>query len=204
MSDPVSTVRHHTISTLPISASSATASKGGGTLKRRRASRELTEGFGSLFAAIILRPVGIWMHGKSNAEAWQRYIKEKMTHALSRRSGWFLFLLAFVVYREVFETVLFYAALWAQGDGLAMLGGAAAAKAGGEVHIADYGLQRTPLMRALFRAIIQNLDGRVNTEPNARGVLSDRMREAGFRSVEETLVIRTLSGSLSLYRGVRA
>lgn len=92
------------------------------------ASRELTEGFGSLFAAIILLTVGIWMHGKSNAEAWQRYIKEKMTHALSRRSGWFLFLLAFVVvYREVFETILFYAALWAQGNGLAMLGGAAAA-----------------------------------------------------------------------------
>ncbi|SMD09257.1 high-affinity iron transporter [Novosphingobium sp. B1] len=92
------------------------------------ASRELTEGFGSLFAAIILLTVGIWMHGKSNAEAWQRYIKEKMTHALSKRSGWFLFLLAFiVVYREVFETILFYAALWAQGNGLAMLGGAAAA-----------------------------------------------------------------------------
>lgn len=92
------------------------------------ASRELTEGFGSLFAAIILLTVGIWMHGKSNAEAWQRYIKEKMAHALSRRSGWFLFLLAFVVvYREVFETILFYAALWAQGNGLAMLGGAAAA-----------------------------------------------------------------------------
>ncbi len=94
------------------------------------ASRELTEGFGSLFAAIILLTVGIWMHGKSNAEAWQRYIKEKMTHALSKRSGWFLFLLAFiVVYREVFETILFYAALWAQGNGLAMLGGAAAAAA---------------------------------------------------------------------------
>ncbi|MBL6613642.1 MAG: FTR1 family protein [Reyranella sp.] len=92
------------------------------------ASRELTEGFGSLFAAIILVTVGIWMHGKSNAESWQRYIKEKMTNALSKRSGWFLFLLAFVVvYREVFETILFYAALWAQGNGLAMLGGAAAA-----------------------------------------------------------------------------
>lgn len=65
-----------------------------------------------------------------------------MTHALSGRSGWFLFLLAFVVvYREVFETILFYAALWVQGNGLAMLGGAAAAEAGGEVHIADYGLQ---------------------------------------------------------------
>lgn len=94
------------------------------------ASRELTEGFGSLFAAIILLTVGIWMHGKSYAEAWQRYIQEKMTRALSRSSSWFLFALAFlVVYREVFETILFYAALWAQGDGLAMLGGMMAAAA---------------------------------------------------------------------------
>src|SRR3546814_3784447 len=46
------------------------------------ASRELTEGFGSLFAAIILISIGIWMHGKSNAEAWQRYIKEKISAAL--------------------------------------------------------------------------------------------------------------------------
>jgi high-affinity iron transporter len=94
------------------------------------ASRELTEGFGSLFAAVILLTVGIWMHGKSYAEAWQRYIQEKMTRALSRSSSWFLFALAFlVVYREVFETILFYAALWAQGDGLAMLGGMIAAAA---------------------------------------------------------------------------
>ncbi|MBA4757997.1 MAG: FTR1 family protein [Sphingosinicella sp.] len=92
------------------------------------ASRELTEGFGSLFAAIILISVGIWMHGKSNAEAWQRYIKEKISAALSRRSAWFLFGLTFlVVYREVFETILFYAALWAQGNGGALLAGAATA-----------------------------------------------------------------------------
>ncbi|AJA11584.1 iron permease (plasmid) [Sphingopyxis fribergensis] len=92
------------------------------------ASRELTEGFGSLFAAIILISVGIWMHGKSNAEAWQRYIKEKISAALSRRSAWFLFGLTFlVVYREVFETILFYAALWAQGNGGALLAGAGAA-----------------------------------------------------------------------------
>jgi high-affinity iron transporter len=94
------------------------------------ASRELTEGFGSVFAAIILLTVGIWMHGKSYADAWQRYVQEKMTRALSRKSSWFLFALAFiVVYREVFETILFYAALWAQGDGLAMLGGMLAATA---------------------------------------------------------------------------
>ncbi len=88
------------------------------------ASRELTEGFGSLFAAVILLSVGIWMHGKSNADAWQGYIRDKMARALSRRSAWFLFLLAFVVvYREVFETILFYAALWTQGNGGAMLAG---------------------------------------------------------------------------------
>lgn len=94
------------------------------------ASRELTEGFGSVFAALVLLWVGIWMHGKSNAEAWQRYIREKLTHALNRRSAWFLFLLAFVVvYREVFETILFYAAIWNQGNGASVLAGAGAAVA---------------------------------------------------------------------------
>jgi hypothetical protein len=46
-------------------------------------------------------------------------------------------------------------------------------------------------------------DGRENTEPNARGVLRDLMRAAGFRNAEETLVIPTPSGSISLYRGSR-
>jgi high-affinity iron transporter len=93
------------------------------------ASREITEGFGSLFAAVVLIFVGIWMHGKAQADEWQRYIREKLSHALSRGSAWFLFLLAFVaVYREVFETILFYAALSAQGNGLALfLGGLTAA-----------------------------------------------------------------------------
>jgi high-affinity iron transporter len=89
------------------------------------ASRELTEGFGSIFAAVVLLSVGIWMHGKAQAGQWQRYIRETMAKALSGRSAWFLFGLAFiVVYREVFETILFYAALSAQGNGAAMLAGA--------------------------------------------------------------------------------
>ena len=89
------------------------------------ASRELMEGFGSLFAAVVLLSVGIWMHGKSNAQAWQRYIRKKLDKALSRQSAWFLFLLAFmVVYREVFETILFYATMWSQGGHGALLAGA--------------------------------------------------------------------------------
>ena len=92
------------------------------------ASREITEGLAALFAAAVLVSIGIWMHGKSQADAWQRYIREKLSHALSRGSAWFLFLLAFiVVYREAFETVLFYVALWSQGEHLAILFGAATA-----------------------------------------------------------------------------
>jgi high-affinity iron transporter len=94
------------------------------------ANRELTEGFGSLLAAVVLVSVGVWMHGKSQADAWQRYIREKLSRALSRQSAWFLFLLSFVVvYREVFETILFYAALWNSGSEAAVLGGAATAAA---------------------------------------------------------------------------
>ncbi|PJG47068.1 iron permease [Sphingobium sp. LB126] len=92
------------------------------------ASRELTEGFGGVFAALVLLWVGIWMHGKSNAQAWQRYIRETLGRALDKRSAWFLFALAFiVVYREVFETILFYASIWNQGDGGAVISGALAA-----------------------------------------------------------------------------
>ena len=94
------------------------------------AQRELTEGFGSLLAAAILLFVGVWMHGKSQAGAWQRYVREKLDRALGGNSAWLLFLLAFVaVYREVFETIIFYAALGSQGEGAAMLGGMAAAAA---------------------------------------------------------------------------
>ena len=88
------------------------------------ASRELTEGFGSVFAAVVLLSVGIWMHGKAQADQWQHYIREKLAKALSGGSAWFLFGLAFiVVYREVFETILFYAGLWSQGNGGAILSG---------------------------------------------------------------------------------
>lgn len=88
------------------------------------ASRELTEGFSAIFAAIVLLAVGIWMHQKSLAGRWQMYIRDKLTGALGKRTALMLFILAFVtVYREVFETVLFYAALWTEGSGAYLLAG---------------------------------------------------------------------------------
>ena len=91
------------------------------------ASRELTEGLSSLFAAAVLLGVGLWMHQKSIGGRWQAYLKAKMTTALDRRSAWFVFGLTFIsVYREVFETILFYTALWNEGQGRWLLAGLAA------------------------------------------------------------------------------
>jgi high-affinity iron transporter len=88
------------------------------------AGRELTEGFSALIAAAVLLSVGLWMHNKSLSGQWQRYIAQHMERALSRGSLWGIAALAFIAtYREVFETVLFYQALWAQGNHRAILGG---------------------------------------------------------------------------------
>lgn len=88
------------------------------------ANREVTEGLSALFAAAVLLSVGIWMHQKSMAGRWQQYLHAKMSAALTRRSAVFLFLLAFVaVYREVFETILFFIAMWSEQNGGAILGG---------------------------------------------------------------------------------
>jgi len=92
------------------------------------ADRELTEGFGSLLAAFILLFVGVWMHGKAQAGAWQAYVRDKLDRALTRGSAWFLFALAFIaVYREVFETIIFFAAMGGEGNGTALAGGIAIA-----------------------------------------------------------------------------
>jgi ubiquinone/menaquinone biosynthesis C-methylase UbiE len=71
---------------------------------------------------------------------------------------------------------------------------------GGRLTIADYGLQRTLLMKLLFRQV-QALDGWERTGLNAKGILPQLIAEAGFSLVEEVGVIPTPTGSISLYRG---
>jgi high-affinity iron transporter len=79
------------------------------------ATRELTEGVTALVAAVILLYVGFWLHDKSHAQAWRQFIDEHLTAALQKGTLWALAGLSFIaVYREVFETVLFYEALWQQ------------------------------------------------------------------------------------------
>ena len=79
------------------------------------AGRELTEGFAALFAAAMLFYVGFWLHSKTGAAQWKDFIQGSIRKALSKGTLWGLSGLAFIaVYREIFETVLFYQALWLQ------------------------------------------------------------------------------------------
>ncbi|BAU49675.1 iron permease [Sulfurifustis variabilis] len=79
------------------------------------AGREVTEGVTALIAAAMLLYVGYWLHSKSHSAAWQRFIRDKVSGALSTGTVWTLAVVSFLaVYREAFETVLFYQALSAQ------------------------------------------------------------------------------------------
>jgi ubiquinone/menaquinone biosynthesis C-methylase UbiE len=69
---------------------------------------------------------------------------------------------------------------------------------GGRLVIADYGLQRTRLMRTAFR-IVQIADGKTDTQPNADGVLPELISNAGFADVREAEVVPTITGSISVY-----
>lgn len=73
---------------------------------------------------------------------------------------------------------------------------------GGTLFIADYGEQRSLLMRMLFRQI-QLLDGFEYTEPNAKGCVPVILKAAGFEAVEEMRVIPTPTGSISIYGAKR-
>jgi high-affinity iron transporter len=81
------------------------------------ASRELTEGFAALFAAAILVYVGFWLHNASHSQRWKKFVGHKIDNAMEGGTLWVLATVAFLaVYREMFETVLFYQAMWVQLD----------------------------------------------------------------------------------------
>ncbi len=68
----------------------------------------------------------------------------------------------------------------------------------GRLFIADFGEQRTPLMRFCFRTV-QWLDGYEYTQPNAEGCLPILMNEVGFTEALEVMVVPTMVGSISIY-----
>jgi len=81
------------------------------------ASREIMEGGVGFVAAIILFYMGFWMHSQSHSANWQGYIKTNINRSLTSGALWGIAGLSFIsVYREVFETVLFYQSLLTQAS----------------------------------------------------------------------------------------
>lgn len=81
------------------------------------AEREVIEGITSLIAAAVLFYVSYWLVSKIDVRVWKEYIQGSVEKALSRGSVFALASVSFfAVYREAFETVLFYQALWFQSE----------------------------------------------------------------------------------------
>ena len=76
------------------------------------AQRELLEGCTALFASVMVLWLGVWMHDRRHAAAWQDYIKSSLVGGGGRFG--FAILAFFSVYRELFEVILFYETLWLQ------------------------------------------------------------------------------------------
>jgi high-affinity iron transporter len=77
------------------------------------ASQEMMEGIIMLVAVVVLFYVSYWLVSKIEATKWQSYITGKMQKAVTTGSAFSLSMVAFLsVYREGFETVLFYKALY--------------------------------------------------------------------------------------------
>ncbi len=77
------------------------------------AKQELLEGCIMLVAVVVLFWVSYWLLTKIETQKWQSYITGKMTQAITTGNVFALGMVAFLaVYREGFETVLFYKALY--------------------------------------------------------------------------------------------
>ncbi len=77
------------------------------------ANQEILEGAIMLLAAAMLFYISYWLISKIGAQKFQEFISGKMQQAVRTGSGITLATLAFLsVYREGFETVLFYEALY--------------------------------------------------------------------------------------------
>ncbi|MEK6958067.1 MAG: FTR1 family protein [archaeon] len=73
---------------------------------------EFLEGVTMLLAAAVMLYVTNWFLGKIDSKKWMGYIKGKVDDALTSRSALALGIVSFLaVYREGFETVLFFKAL---------------------------------------------------------------------------------------------
>ena len=88
------------------------------------ANRELIEGATALIAVAVLLYVSNWLFQKTYIHDWKNYLREKLNSAVTSKSAFAMMFLAFAaVYREGFETVLFYQALAFDSSATAVVSG---------------------------------------------------------------------------------
>ena len=105
---------------LGLAASAVTAVILATVLDALPATREVIEGGTMLVAVAVLFSVSYWLISKVEAAKWQKFIRDKVTTALSANGGRALALVAFLaVYREGAEVALFYQALFRDGQNVA-------------------------------------------------------------------------------------
>lgn len=79
---------------------------------------EMIEGVTSLLAAGVLFYVSYWLISKIEAEKWKKYLDARVKAAMGTGNRMAIAAVSFfAVYREAFETVLFYQALLFQSEG---------------------------------------------------------------------------------------
>lgn len=84
-----------------------------GVIKISPLQREALEGLTSLLAAAVLFSVSLWIIHNADVQRWKNYIRSRAENAVGTGSKFTLAFAAFLaVYREAFETVLFYEVLW--------------------------------------------------------------------------------------------
>ena len=80
------------------------------------AKQEVLEGVTMVVATVVLFYVSYWLLSKMEVVKWNRFVKSRVNDALTSGSSLALASAAFLaVYREGFETVLFYKALFLTG-----------------------------------------------------------------------------------------
>jgi high-affinity iron transporter len=81
--------------------------------------REVMEAATAILAVVVLFWVSFWLIARLEHQRWMEFLKARVWTAVSLGSAASLMLIGFTaVYREGFETVLFYEALWSFGQGL--------------------------------------------------------------------------------------
>jgi len=163
-------------------------------------------GTGTLACMAVLREPGLEMHGldgdpdilaRARRKAAQHEVSIQLAHGMSFK----------LPYPDAhFDRVLsslFFHHLSLDGKRQTLSEILRVLKPGGRLHVSDWGAAQDPLMRAAF-LVIQLFDGFETTRDSVAGRLPGMMAQAGFEGVHVDGRLRTLLGTLEVFRASKA